>query len=261
MVIETYSGGNKEAPGYSTSIWGDIDLLNTWHSSSDLSPRIISAVDEIQQENGLFIGIRMLVDEERLPVLVYESNPNRMVLSFEEHSVMPAGPWSRSEAIAIAYLLSSASYYENTLRGVTEVEEYDVPQQIVDLVGTVGGNPLYIAAGIYSVCDLMGRMTHYRDIRDSFEDLDLEEDNLLDMHLIIGIGAVPAAKAFMMDGYIFGDSFQKTVEQGYAAERFYVLPFFQTNPPQTEGDWEMKRIGMVTGYRLFKRIESFLRQA
>lgn len=243
----------------STSIWGDLDILNSKESSEVTLGRVKQLVDEVDLKEGIYIGMRQISIEGkyRLPLQVFNTHPEQLDLSFDDWVTFTSGPLTCSEAIAAGYLLETAEIARDILEGNLDLEESEASLAFEEIAEKIGGRKRFVPLGMMTIYDYIARMVHYRHVKGDLEELDMSEDNDHDLAHIIGLGIVPLARAFREDGYRIGDNFQATIDILYIGNRALFIPFAGAldGHPKTEEDWQMVGLGFYTGVRLFRLIE------
>lgn len=243
----------------SDSIWGELDILNSKETSKATLARVKQLVDDTGLSNGIYLGIRQVCspDEYRLPLQVFDTNPDQLRLSLDEMVTAVSGPLTHSEAIATGYLLETATIARDIIDERLEVIERSSSVAFEEIARRLGGQRRFVPLGLSTIYDYIARMVHYRHVRDDFGKWEMSEDRDEDLARIIGLGIVPLAKAFREDGYRIGDNFQQAVDEIYVGNTMLFIPFagYFGGHPQTKEDWQMVGLGFYTGVRLFRIIE------
>lgn len=244
----------------STSIWGDLDILNSEESSKATLGRVKQLVGETGLSEGIYLGMKQMVSSKsyELPLRVFHANPDELSLPMDDWVTAVSGPLKYSEAIAAGYLLETAAIIRDILDEVLKVEGASPSLSFEEIARKIGGKKRFVPLGIFTIHDYVARMVHYCNIRDSLEDRKMSEDNDLDLAAIVGIGIVPLAKAFREDGYKIGDNFQQAIDTFYIGNTALFIPFAGAyeGHPKTNEDWQMLGLGLYTGVRLLRIIEN-----
>ena len=244
----------------SDSIWGDYDILNSKESSQITLFRVKQLVDDTGVREGIYLGIRQVVsyEEYKLPLQVFDSNPDQLNLRFDDMVTAVSGPLTYSEAISSGYLLETAAIARDILDGQLKLVEKTPRLAFEEIVRRFGGQRRFVPLGFFTIHDYIARMAHYRNIKDDFPGLDMTEDSDEDLALVVGMGTIPLARALREDNYKIGDNFQQTIDRVYIGNQALFIPFagvFGGHPKNLE-DWQMVGLGLYTGVRLFRRIEN-----
>jgi len=244
----------------SDSIWGDFDILNTRETSQATLTRVEQLIDETGLMGGIYIGIRQVYspEEYKLPLKVFDTDPNQLTLPLDDMVTAISGPLRYSEAIASGYILETAVIAHDILDRRLEVIKSSTNLAFEEMVKKLGGQKRFIPLGLLTIHDYIARMAHYRKVRSDLEEWEMSEDKDEDLAKIIGLGIVPLAKAFRKDGYKIGENFTQMIDKVYIGNTVLFIPFAGVlgGHPQTKEDWQMVGLGLYTGVRLFRIIES-----
>lgn len=241
----------------SNSIWGRFDILNSKASSQETWQRVEALVDETGLAEGIFVGLRMMVSvgEHRPPLMVFDTNPDKLELSLDDQPTFIAGPLGLSEAKALGYLLETAFIAKDIFEGNIRVAGRSISVAFTSMAETIKGEKRFVPLGWVELYDYIARMVHYRNVKDDLPAWDMSEEE--DLAYMVGDGVVLLAQAFRQDGYRVRESFQQELEQSYIGDPSLFVPFAGLDGhPKTREDWQMLGLGLYTGVRLFRQIEA-----
>ena len=216
-------------------------------------------VDEIGLAEGIFVGLRMMVTvgEHRPPLMVFDTDPDKLELPLDDHPTFIAGPLGLSEAKALGYLLETAFITKDIFEGNIRVAGRGVSVAFTSMAETIKGEKRFVSLGWLELYDYIARMAHYRNVKDDLPAWDMSEDDKHNLAYMVGDGVVLLAQAFRQDGYRVREFFQQRLEQSYIGNPSLFVPFAGVDGhPKTREDWQMLGLGLYTGVRLFRQIEA-----
>ena len=244
----------------SDSILGENDVLNSKETSQLTLERVKELVDDTGLCEGIYVSRRQVYDPEKykLPLQVFDTNPDQLRLPLDDMVTSVAGPLAYSEAIAAGYLLETATIARDILDEHLKVIEASSSLAFEEMAKRLGGQKRFVPLGLITLHDYIARMAHYRHVKDDLGDWGMSEDRNEDLARIIGLGIIPLAKAFRRDNYKIGRNFQETIDRVYIGNTALFIPFagVMGGHPKTKEDWQTLGLGLYTGVRLFRIIES-----